>query len=157
ALAKRQYQVAVDRLSAAAAAAPQASSVQHPLSLAYRGLGDVKNADAHLRLRGNVDPSPEDPLMRQVSGLLQSASAFEVRGADALGQRQWADAVVALRQALELAPDNAFTHLNLGTALFETGDATGALSQFREAVRLSPGLAKAHYGIGIVNEAQGHE
>jgi tetratricopeptide (TPR) repeat protein len=157
ALAKRQYQVAVDRLSAAATAAPQASSVQYPLSLAYRGLGDTKNADAHLRLRGNVDPSPEDPLMRQVSGLLQSASAFEVRGAEAINQRRWPEAVAALQQAIALAPDNAFDHLNLGTALFETGDAAGALKQFREAVRLSPGLAKAHYGIGIVTEAAGHD
>jgi tetratricopeptide (TPR) repeat protein len=157
ALAKRQYQVAVDRLSAAANAAPQASSVQYPLSLAYRGLGDVTNADAHLRLRGNVDPAPDDPLMRQVSGLLQSASAFEVRGADALAQRRWPDAVAALRQAIALAPDNAFDHLNLGTALFETGDASGALTQFREAVRLSPGLSKAHYGIGIVTESAGHD
>ena len=154
---KRQYQVAVDRLSAAAAAAPQASSVQYPLSIAYRGLGDVKNADAHLRLRGNIDPSPDDPLMRQVSGLLQNASALEVRGADALSKRRWPEAVAALRQALELAPDNAFTHLNLGTALFETGDAAGALAQFREAVRLSPDMAKAHYGIGIVTEAAGRD
>ena len=157
ALAKRQYQVAVDRLNAAAAVAPQASSVQYALSLAYRGLGDVKNADAHLRLRGNVDPVPDDPLMRQVSGLLQSASAFEVRGAEALSQRRWTDAVVALRQALQVAPDNAATHLNLGTALFETGDAAGALAEFREAVRLSPGLAKAHYGIAIVSEAADHD
>jgi tetratricopeptide (TPR) repeat protein len=157
ALEKRQYQIAVDRLNAAAAVAPQASSVQYPLSLAYRGLGDAKDADAHLRLRGNIDPSPDDPLMRQISGLLQSASAFEVRGAEALSQRRWTDAVTALRQALQLAPDNASTHLNLGTALFETGDATGALSEFREAVRLSPGLAKAHYGIAIVSEAEGHD
>jgi tetratricopeptide (TPR) repeat protein len=157
ALGKRQYQLAIDRLSASATAAPQASSVQYPLSLAYRGLGDTKNADAHLRLRGNVDPSPDDPLMRQVSGLLQSASAFEVRGAEALSQRRWTDAVVALRQAAQLAPENATTHLNLGTALFETGDATSALAEFREAVRLSPGLAKAHYGIAIVSEAEGHD
>jgi tetratricopeptide (TPR) repeat protein len=157
ALAKRQYQVAVDRLNDAASAAPQASSVQYALSLAYRGLGDAKNADAHLRLRGNVDPVPDDPLMRQVSGLLQSASAFEVRGAEALGQRRWNDAVVALRQALQLAPDNASTHLNLGTALFETGDAAGAVAEFREATRQSPGLAKAHYGIAIVSEAAGRD
>ena len=157
ALAKRQYQVAVDRLIAAAAAAPQASSIHYPLSLAYRDLGDMKHADAELRLRGTVDPAPVDPLMREVSALLQNATAFEVRGADALTRRRWPEAVAALRQALALAPDNASTHLNLGTALFETGDATGALAEFHEAVRLSPGLAKAHYGIGVVSEAAGHD
>jgi tetratricopeptide (TPR) repeat protein len=117
----------------------------------------MRNADAQLRLRGNVDPSPSDPLMREVSGLLHNASALEVQAADALGKRNWPAAITALRQALQLAPDNAFTHLNLGTALFQTGDAVGALAEFREAVRLSPALAKAQYGIGIVTEAAGRD
>jgi len=157
ALAKRDYRLAIDRLSAALAIQPQASGIHYPLSLAYRGAGDAKNADAHLALRGSVDAAPADPLMEEVSRLLQNATAFEVRGADALAERRWPDAVAALRQALALAPDNAFTHLNLGTALFQTADANGALAQFHEAVRLSPGLAKAHYGIGIVTEAAGRD
>jgi tetratricopeptide (TPR) repeat protein len=157
ALAQRDYSVAVDRLTRALAIQPQASGIRYPLSLAYRGLGNEAAASAQLRLRGNVDPSPNDPLMREVSGLLQNATAFEVRGADAVAKRQWPEAVAALRQAITLAPDNAFTHLNLGTALFETGDARGALSEFTEAARLSPRLAKAQYGIGIVTESAGRD
>jgi tetratricopeptide (TPR) repeat protein len=95
--------------------------------------------------------------MQQVAGLLQNAAAAEVRGAEALGKRQWTEAIASLRTAIELAPDNAFTRLNLGTALYQTGDAAGALEQFQTAVRLSPGLAKAHYGIGIVTEAAGRD
>ena len=157
ALAKRDYTLAVERLNASLAGAPTASSIHYSLSLAYRGLGDVKNADAQLRLRGNVDPSPSDPLMQQVATVLQNASAFEVQGADALAERRWPEAVVALRQAVTLAPNNAFNHLNLGTALYETGDSAGALAEFHEAVRLSPDLAKAYYGIGIVAEASGRD
>ncbi len=157
ALAKRDYRLAVERLNAAQARQPQATGIEYPLSLAYRGLGDVKDADAHLARRGTVDPSPSDPLMRQVAALLQNATAFEVRGADALAKRRWPEAAAALRQALDIAPGNAFTHLNLGTALFETGDAAGALAQFQDAVRLSPSLSKAHYGIGIVTEAAGRD
>jgi tetratricopeptide (TPR) repeat protein len=89
--------------------------------------------------------------------LLQNSAAAEVRGAEALGKRQWTEAIVSLRKAIELAPDNAFTRLNLGTALYQTGDAAGSLEQFRTAVRLSPGLAKAHYGIGIITEAAGRD
>ena len=157
ALARRDYATAVKDLGAALEIQPQATSLHYPLSLAYRALGDTRNADAHLRLRGDVATAVNDPLMRQVASLLQNATAFEVRGADALGKRQWPEAVANLRQALELAPDNAFTHLNLGTALFETGDAAGALREFRTAATLSPGLAKAHYGIGIVLEAAGKD
>jgi tetratricopeptide (TPR) repeat protein len=157
ALARRDYPTAVKDLSAALEIQPQASSLHYPLSLAYRGLGDVRNAEAHLKLRGDVDVAPGDPLMQGIGGLLQNASAAEVRGANALANRQWADAVVALRQAIALSPDNAFTHLNLGTALFQTGDARAALDEFQTAIRLSPGLSKAHYGAGIVFEAAGRD
>jgi len=157
ALARRDYTTAVNDLSAALERQPQASSLHYPLSLAYRGAGDIRNADAQLTLRGNVDVALNDPVMQQVAGLLQNASAAEVRGAEALATRRWADAVVELRQAIALAPDNAFTHLNLGTALFETGDAKGALTEFQTATRLSPGLSKAHYGAGIALESAGDD
>ncbi len=156
-LAARDYAGAVKNLEAALALQPQASSIHYPLALAYRGLGDARNADLQMRLRGNVDVPPVDPLMQQVAGLLQNASASEVRGAEALGRRQWKEAVTHLRKAIEIAPDNAFTHLNLGTALYQIGDAKGALEQFQMAVKLSPDLAKAHYGIGIVTEAAGRD
>jgi tetratricopeptide (TPR) repeat protein len=157
ALARRDYPTAVRDLEAALQAQPQASSIHYPLSLAYRGLGDQRRADAQLKLRGDVDVAPNDPLMQQVGALLQNASAAEVRGANAMALRQWPEAVAALRQAIALSPGNAFTHLNLGTALFETGDATGALDEFQTAIRLSPGLSKAHYGAGVVLEAMGRD
>jgi tetratricopeptide (TPR) repeat protein len=156
-LETRDYAMAASRLEAALALRPQSSSIHYPLALAYRGLGDTRRAEAQMQLRGNVDVPPVDPLMQQISGLLQNAAAAEVHGAEALGKRQWPEAVTYLRQAIEASPDNAFTRLNLGTALFETGDATGALEQFQTAVKLSPGLAKAHYGIGIVMEAAGRD
>jgi tetratricopeptide (TPR) repeat protein len=156
-LEARDYANAASHLEAALALRPQASSIHYPLALAYRGLGDTRRAEDQMQLRGNVDVAPVDPLMQQVAGLLQNAAAAEVRGAEALAKRQWREAVTYLRQAIEAAPDNAFTRLNLGTALFETGDAKGALEQFQAAVKLSPGLAKAHYGIGIVMEAAGRD
>ena len=157
ALARRDYATAIKDLGAALEIQPQASSLHYPLSVAYRALGDTRNAEAHLRLRGNVDVAPNDPLMQQVGALLQNASAAEVRGANAVAKHQWAEAISALRQAIALSPDNAFTHLNLGTALFETGDAKGSLDEFQTAVRLSPSLSKANYGAGIVLEATGHD
>jgi tetratricopeptide (TPR) repeat protein len=155
--ARRDYATAIKDLGAALEIQPQASSLHYPLSVAYRALNDTRNADAHLKLRGDVAAALNDPLMQQVGALLQNASAAEVRGVNAMAARQWADAVVALRQAIAQSPGNAFTHLNLGTALFETGNAKGALDEFQAAIRLSPDLSKAHYGAGIVLEAGGRE
>lgn len=157
ALARQDYAKAVKDLEGALASSPQSNRLHYPLALAYRGLGNLEKADAHLKLRGDVGLPPADPLLGEVSGLLQNAAAYEARASQALGARQWADAATNLRQAIELSPANAFSRLNLGTALYMQGDADGALAQYREAVRLSPGLARAHFAIGVLMESRGQD
>ena len=157
ALAKQEYAAAVEHLEAALAAAPAATRIHYPLALAYRGLGNRRKAEAHLRLRGEVDVPPADPLLEGLAGLLQNAAAYEARGASALDAGQWAEAAENLRKAAAIAPDNPFTRLNLGTSLYMLGDADGALEHYRAAVRLSPGQARAHFGIGVLMEAPGQD
>jgi tetratricopeptide (TPR) repeat protein len=157
ALAKPDFSQAVTQFETALTFAPGATVVHYPLALAYRGLGNPAKADEHLRLRGEVEPAPNDPLLEALGELLDTAQAHETRASKALDERRWADAMVELRRAIELAPDNAFTRLNLGTALYMTGDAAGSLAELRVAVRLSPGLARAHYVLGLVAAGQGQE
>jgi tetratricopeptide (TPR) repeat protein len=157
ALAKQDYSEAVKYLESALTIDPQATRLHYPLALAYRGLGDRSKAEEHLRLRGEVEPLPIDPLLGEISGLLRNAAAYEARGSQALGARQWPEAVANLKKAVELAPDNAFTRLNLGTALYMQGDADAALEQYRKAVSLSPALARAHFAIGVLMEARGQD
>ena len=157
ALAKQDYGQAVKYLESALGNRPQASRIHYPLALAYRGLGNRAKAEEHLRLRGEVEPLPTDPLLAEINGLLQNAANFEARGSQLLGARQWADAAANLRKAVELAPDNAFSRLNLGTALYMQDDVDGALEQYREAVRLSPTMARAHFAIGVLMESRGQD
>ena len=154
ALDAREYAAAVKDLEGALALAPAATRVHYPLAMAYRGLGDVKQAEAHLQLRGGTALPPADPLMGQVRALLTNAAALETRGVQAMDARDWPEAVKVLREAVALAPDNAGTRLNLGTSLYASGDGDGALEQYRAAVRLSPALARAHFGIGVVLESR---
>lgn len=157
ALATQDYARAVKFLAGALAVSPQSTRLHYPLALAYRGLGDRERAEEHLRLRGDVDLPPTDPLLAEVSGLLQNADAFEARASQALGARQWAEAAANLRKAIEISPGNAFSRLNLGTALYMQGDAAGALEQYRAAVQLSPTLARAHFAIGVLMESRGED
>lgn len=154
ALAKQNYPQAVKLLESALVIGPSATRVHYPLALAYRGLGNRDKAEAHLRLRGEVDLPPGDPLLEEVARLLQNAAAYETRGVKAMDARQWPDAVTNLRTAVELAPDNALTQLNLATSLYMLGEADGALEHYRAATRLSPGLARAHFGIGAILETR---
>lgn len=157
ALARQDYAGAVKQLEAALAIAPTASRIHYPLALAYRGVGNRKQAEAHLSQRGEVDLPPADPLMGDVANLLQNAAAYEARGAQALDARDWPAAIEQLTKAAEIAPRNAYTRLNLGTAYYMRRDADRALEQYREAVRLLPSLARAHFGIGVLMETRGQD
>jgi tetratricopeptide (TPR) repeat protein len=157
ALARRDYAQAVKHLEGALAQNPEASRIRYSLGMAYRGLGNRQQAEANLKRRGDAELTWPDPLLESVAALLQNAAAYEIRGSDALDKRDWPEAVKQLRKAIELSPSNAFSRLNLGTALYLSGDSRGALEQFEAAVRLSPQFAKAHYGIGVLMEADGRD
>jgi len=157
ALEEQDYAAAVKELEAAVAIAPSASRVQYPLAMAYRGLGNAPQAEAHLRLRGEADLPPADGLMGEIGVLLKNAAAYETRGSQAIDEKRWPDAVRELRQAIAIAPNNGFTRLNLGTALYMTGHAAEALEQYQAAVRLRPDLAKAHFAIGVLKETAGDD
>src|SRR5438046_265089 len=49
---------------------------------------------------------------------------------------------------LACARPQAFLHAYWGDALYGKGDLGGAVAEYREAVRLAPGWAEAHYALG---------
>ena len=157
ALARQDYANAVKHLEAALTLEPTATRIHYPLALAYRGMGNQPQAEAHLRKRGDVDLSPSDPLMGEIANLLQNVAAYETRAAQALDARDWPGAIEQLTKTIELAPNNAYTRLNLGTAYYMQHDPERALEQYREAVRLLPSLARAHFGIGVLMEERGQD
>lgn len=157
ALDERKYAEAVRHLEAALAAEPAALALHYPLATAYRGLGDARQADAHLRLFKDVPLAPSDPLMDEVGRLLQTSLDYTVRGTRALDARQWAEAIALFRRGLELSPQDPILHLNLGTALYLSGDSASAVTQFEEAVRILPGYPKAHFTLGVIFDAAGRD
>lgn len=150
ALARKDYGAAVKYLEDTLKADPRASIAHYPLALAYRGLGDIKRADAHIGERGAIDVALPDPLMQEVSGSLESALSYETQGVKALDKGEWSAAADYFRKGLALAPDNPSVRHRLGTSLFMMGDAQGALEQFEDTIRRSPDFAKAHYSLGVL-------
>jgi len=67
-------------------------------------------------------------------------------------------AVAACREVIRLAPDDAATHCNLGTALSRLGKLDGAVAAYHEALRIKPDYAKAHGCLGTaLYEQSKHE
>jgi len=150
ALARQDVARAVEYLERALSVAPQASSLHYPLAMAYRRLGEGDKADAHLKLRGPGTASAPDPLMEEYAGTLRSTRAYEARGLRALEVGRVAEAADLFRTGLDLAPDDPALRHRLATALLMSGDPRGAVEQFEETLRRSPGFAKAHFGLGMV-------
>jgi len=64
------------------------------------------------------------------------------------------EALAAYRRALELDPDHADAHLNLGRLLHEEGRLPEAEAHYRAAAAADPEGARAHYNLGVVLEDQ---
>ena len=150
ALAKGEAARAADYLTRALSADERATSLHYPLAMAYRQLGDLGAAEAHLRRRGGGVVGVPDPLMDAYSEVLESALTYETRGMRALQSEEPAAAEDLFRRGLELAPDDPALRHRLGTALMMAGDPGGAVEQFEETIRRSPEFARAHFGLGMV-------
>ncbi len=50
-------------------------------------------------------------------------------------------------------PGDAKAHLDRGAALYEKGDLDGAIGEYREAIRLKPDDADAHFHLGVALRA----
>jgi tetratricopeptide (TPR) repeat protein len=155
ALARRDYPRAIAHFDRALALDPTAGAVHYQLGLAYRAIGNRPKAEDHLQRRGDAAAiTPSDPLMDSLPGLLQTDAGYLTRGIAALERRDWPVAAENLRRAAELAPADAGIRLNLGTALFLSGNRPGARREFEAAVRLSPEMPKARYTLGLLAEAE---
>ena len=87
-----------------------------------------------------------------------SAKTFEGRLLLAEAQRHRGrphDAVLTLREALEIEPNNALAHHRLGVVLKDAGRAAEAEFSFKDAITANPNLAEAHVELGTLYSNQG--
>ena len=154
ALARQDYMRAVEMLDRALAQDPKNIVIHYPLAMAYRGLGDTAKAQAHLLARGPGDIRPVDPLMRELDMILESAVAYEVRGAAALDESNWTAAAEYFRKGIALAPNEPSLRHKLGTALAMSGD-PHAVEIFEEVTRRWPKFSKAQYSFGLILASNG--
>ena len=68
--------------------------------------------------------------------------------ADLMKANQYAAAATEWGKALELEPDEALPHNNLGLVLVETGKVEEGIAEYRKALELSPGYPEAHNNWG---------
>jgi tetratricopeptide (TPR) repeat protein len=110
--------------------------------------GDWKGAQECYREILKRAKNPRDP---------NAVQALANLGNLASEQGDQEEATRLLRQALDLAPDNALTHTNYGNVLFRQGKTEEAIREHETAIEIVPALKGAHYNLGLAEEKLGHD
>jgi tetratricopeptide (TPR) repeat protein len=140
----------VTYLEAALRAVPAANRLHYNLAMAYRGLGEMEKAKAHLERRGTVGLRPPDPLVDELQELTLGERVHLVRGRMAFAAERYGEAAALFQEAVDADPTSVRSRVNLGTALARSGDREGALAQYRKALELDPTMVEAWVNLGGV-------
>lgn len=166
-VAQKKPREALDPARAAVAAAPDLAYVHHILAHVHLTLDDAKAALASANTAVSLDPDDGDLLAQRGSihlarrdwraALADAEDALRIQAentfalnvrAVALRQLGRADeAAAAGAGILERAPEDALSHCTQGWTLLQRGDSRGALTHFREALRLEPDYESARQGM----------
>lgn len=114
----------------------QDEEVQDDVAHAKRALQGFDGAGAERLLLGLLSRMPRNAEVMRLLGVAQSM------------QQRYDEAVVSLRAALELVPDDALSYNSLGNALGQLGDKAGAAAAFARASALQPGVAAIWFNLG---------
>lgn len=150
ALARRNYAEAVQQLEQALTEMPEANRLHYALAMAYRGLGKLEQAQAHLQRQGAVGVRVTDPLLDGLQELVRGERLHLLRGQMAFAARRFGEAAAAFRKAAAANPASTQARVNLGSALAELGAIKDAVEQYNEVLRLNPGNTAAHYNLGLL-------
>jgi tetratricopeptide (TPR) repeat protein len=116
--------------------------------MAYRGLGNLHKAQAHLQQQGPVGVRVADPLVDGLQELVQGERLHLVRGRMAFDASRFSEAADEFRKAVAANPAGVAARVNLGSTLAQMGDVKGAIEQYQEAIGISPSNAAAHFNLG---------
>ena len=150
ALIEHQYDAAVKLFTRALASEPQASSIHYQLAMAYRGLGDLTHMREQLQMRGNVEPTIQDPLLDEIDVLKQGKHGLFERASAAMHANRIVEAVAICREMVRLDPSDPIAYKYLGIALARSGKSDEALKQYSHALELDPRNASVYSDIGAL-------
>src|SRR5271167_3088461 len=109
-----------------------------------RGRGLLIRLDRLLPLASAIAVS----LALAVLSHAQTAESYRQQAAELARTKSWNEAIATYRKALELAPNDAVSHYELGLALKNNGAARQAVEELEATIKLKPDWADARYALG---------
>jgi tetratricopeptide (TPR) repeat protein len=103
--------------------------------------------------QGHLDEAETE--MRKQIQKHPSVEGYNLLGIIESDRQNFPDAVAAFQQALQLSPNSAQTHNNLGNVYVTQKKLELAEKEFRTALRLEPAYRDANYNLGVLLMARG--
>jgi tetratricopeptide (TPR) repeat protein len=158
-----EHERAIERVRRALELRPEADELYYTLAMSYRALGRLDEARAALKKNRHGRVRFDDPLIESLGLENVSAEAHFQMASDAMRRQDFEKAIPYYRSFLELRPDDAVAHNNLGVALLALDRWDEAMEELRRSVELDPGfrggqfsLASALADLGRYEEALVH-
>ncbi|TCT20165.1 tetratricopeptide repeat protein [Thiobaca trueperi] len=101
-------------------------------------------------------PSPIDTSVIPDTIVETNPELLHQRADDLFQQQRYAEAAQIYRRLIELNPDDAEVHNNLGLALHYSGDNAGAIASLKNAVAKGPALQRPWLTLGFINLQSGN-
>ncbi|MFC2082002.1 tetratricopeptide repeat protein [Candidatus Bipolaricaulota bacterium] len=140
-LQRKEYRDGMSILQSLLQFSPDDESVLYNLGMAESDMGELTQAEIHLRHLVEIQP--------------RSPNAYVALGVALKRQHKDADAIQALEQAVKLDPNNAHAQRNLGACLLSNGDAEAAEDCLSKALQWGQEDARSWVGLAQSREAQG--
>jgi uncharacterized protein (TIGR02466 family) len=90
-----------------------------------------------------------------IEAFSSEARLINILGASNIALKRFDVAIEHYLKAIQLNPDNAEAHNNLGVAYKENGDLTAAIESYQKAISLKPDYAEAYNNLGSVLQEKG--
>jgi len=134
---EQRYEEAIKAFQHSLALAPRVVSAETGIALSYELLSRLEDAKAAYKTAiGWEAQKPHDP------------TPFHGLGRVLLKQNRPGEALPYLRQAVELGPDVAQAHEELGKAYSSLNQLAAAQKEIERAVELAPKVARLHFMLG---------
>jgi tetratricopeptide (TPR) repeat protein len=140
-----KFQDAIDCFEHALALAPGSVKAATNLGLAYEGLNQPDRAAQAYQMAIDLGKNTARP----------SAQPFISLAILLLHRADTGKALILLKQAAGIAPDDPQVHEQMGMVYLEQAQLTDAQAQFEKAVSLSPQDPRLHFLLGRVYQRQG--
>jgi tetratricopeptide (TPR) repeat protein len=156
---REEYQAAVEHFKKAIEIDPNFAETYNNLGYALFLLGNYKEAEGYFLKALNIDPyftqasSNLKTVQRIISGSLdiRAYRLFQKSAGDEnLGQN-----IKNYTEAIQIDPNYAEAHNNLGVMRYFNGEFDAAIKAFQDAIRLNPKYPEAHNNLGYLYDDQG--